>query len=58
MIWVLLIFLSGTVQDSIYFDNLDTCLKIAKKIRDQNWSHSLEGDKIWGKAYCVPQKVE
>ena len=58
MIWVLLIFLSGTVQDSIYFDNLDTCLKIAKKIRDQNWSQSLAGDKIWVKAYCVPQKVE
>ena len=34
MIWVLLIFLSGTVQDSIYFDNLDTCLKIAKKIKE------------------------
>ena len=58
MIWILLVFLSGTVQDSIYFDNLDTCLKIAEKIRKQNWNQSLAGDKIWVKAYCVPKKVE
>ena len=58
MIWILLVFLSGTVQDSIYFDNLDTCLKIAEKIREQNWNQALAGDKIWVKAYCVPKKVE
>ena len=58
MIWVLVIFLSGTVQESVYFNDMDTCLKFAHKIGAQNWSQSLAGDKIWVKAYCIPQKVD
>jgi hypothetical protein len=58
MIWVLMIFLSGTVQESIYFNDLDTCLRYAYKIGHQNWSQSLAGDKIWVKAYCIPQAVD
>ena len=45
MIWVLVIFLSGTVQESVYFNDMDTCLKYAHKIGAQNWSQSLEGTK-------------
>jgi len=58
MVWILLVFLSGTVQESVYFNDMDTCLRYAQKIRSQNWSQSLAGDKIWVKAYCIPQKVD
>lgn len=58
MIWVLIIFLSGTVQESVYFNDMDTCLRYAHKIGHQNWSQSLAGDKIWVKAYCIPQGVD
>tara|TARA_R100001460_G_scaffold25431_2_gene51132 strand:+ start:1062 stop:1250 length:189 start_codon:yes stop_codon:yes gene_type:complete len=58
MTWVLLVFLSGTVQESVYFNDLDSCLRIASKIRNQNYDLSLSGDsKIWVKAYCVPKSV-
>ena len=58
MVWVLIIFLSGTVQESVYFNDMDTCLRYAHKIGHQNWSQSLAGDKIWVKAYCIPQGVD
>tara|TARA_R100000152_G_C6636255_1_gene82301 strand:- start:437 stop:637 length:201 start_codon:yes stop_codon:yes gene_type:complete len=58
MTWLLVVFLSGTVQESVYFSNLDTCLRIAEKIRAQNLDPSLAGDsRIWVKAYCVPKSV-
>jgi len=41
-----------------YFSDLDTCLRIAQKIKSQNYDLSLSGDsRIWVKAYCVPKKV-
>jgi len=58
MTWVLLVFLSGTVQESVYFNDLDTCLRYAQQIRAQNWTQSLAGDKIWVKAYCIPQNLD
>ena len=58
LIWVLMVFISGTVQESVYFDNLNTCLEYAERGRAQNWHQSRAGDKIWVKAYCVPQKVD
>ena len=58
MTWVLLVFLSGTVQEAVYFSDLDTCLRIAQKIKSQNYDLSLSGDsRIWVKAYCVPKSV-
>lgn len=59
MTWVLLVFLSGTLQkDFYYFSDLDTCLGIAQKIRSQNFDLSLAGDsRIWVKAYCIPRNV-
>ena len=58
MTWLLVVFLSGTVQESVYFSDLDTCLRIAQKIRAQNLDPSLSGDsRIWVKAYCVPKKL-
>ena len=56
LIWVLMVFISGTVQESVYFDNLNTCLEYAERVRAQNWHQSRAGDKIWVKAYCGPQK--
>ena len=58
LIWVLMVFLSGTVQESVYFQDLNTCLEFAQKVRSQNWHQSLAGDKVWVKAYCIPQKVD
>ena len=58
MTWLLVVFLSGTVQESVYFSDLDSCLKIAQKIRAQNLDPSLAGDsRIWVKAYCVPKTI-
>ena len=58
MTWLLVVFLSGTVQESVYFSDLDSCLRIASKIRSQNLDHSLAGDsRIWVKAYCIPKSV-
>ena len=53
-----MVFISGTVQERVYFDNLNTCLEYAERVRAQNWHQSRAGDKIWVKAYCVPQKVD
>jgi hypothetical protein len=53
-----MIFISGTVQQSVYFKDLDTCLEFAERVRSQNWHQSRAGDKIWVKAYCVPKKVD
>jgi len=56
--WLLVVFLSGTVQESYYYSDLDACLKVAAKIRSQNLDPSLAGDsRIWVKAYCVPKSV-
>ena len=58
MTWLLVVFLSGTVQEAVYFSDLDACLRIAQKIRAQIYDRSLAGDsKIWVKAYCVPKSV-
>tara|TARA_X000001382_G_scaffold129616_1_gene122083 strand:+ start:830 stop:1024 length:195 start_codon:yes stop_codon:yes gene_type:complete len=58
MTWLLVVFLSGTVQEAVYFSDLDSCLGVAKKIRSQNLDYSLAGDsRIWVKAYCVPKTV-
>ena len=58
MTWLLVVFLSGTVQESVYYSDLDSCLRIAAQIRAQNLDPSLAGDsKIWVKAYCVPKKL-
>ena len=44
MTWLLVVFLSGTVQEAVYFSDLDSCLRIAQKIRAQNYDPSLAGD--------------
>ena len=58
MTWLLVVFLSGTVQEAVYFIDLDACLRIAQKIRAQNYDPSLAGDsKIWVNSYFVPKSV-
>ena len=58
LIWVLMIFIQGTIQESVYFTDINTCLEFAERVRSQNWHQSRAGDKIWVKAYCIPQKVD
>ena len=53
-----MVFISGTVQESVYFTDLSTCLEFAEKVRSQNWHQSRAGDKLWVKAYCIPQKTD
>tara|TARA_R100001591_G_C4304810_1_gene171372 strand:- start:582 stop:782 length:201 start_codon:yes stop_codon:yes gene_type:complete len=58
MTWLLVVWLSGTVQESVFYKDLDSCLRTASKIRSQNYDLSLAGDsKIWVKAYCVPKSL-
>lgn len=54
----MIVILQGTNVDEerVYFKDLETCLSYASKIREQNWFQSRAGDKIWLKAYCIPQK--
>ena len=58
LLWVLIVILQGSNIDEqkVYFNDLETCLSYAKLIREQNWYQSRAGDKIWLKAYCIPQK--
>jgi hypothetical protein len=57
LVWVLIVILQGTKIDEerVYFNDLDTCLSYASRVREQNWFQSRAGDKIWIKAYCIPQ---
>ena len=48
MTWLLVVFLSETVQESVYFSDLDACLRIAQKIRSQNYDPSLAGIAKFG----------
>ena len=58
MIWVLIVILQGTniSDEKVYFKHLETCLSYSAKLREQNWFQSRAGDKVWLKAYCIPEK--
>jgi len=59
LLWVLMIFLQGTeVKENVYFNDMDTCLRYAQKIRQQDFHQRVAGDKIFLKVYCIPKKVE
>jgi hypothetical protein len=58
MLWVLIIFLASVEQDHVYFNDLDTCLRYSEKVRSQNYHQRAAGDKIYLKAYCIPQNTE
>ena len=50
-------FLHGTeIQENVYFNDLDTCLEFAERVRAQDYHQRVAGDKIYLKVYCVPQK--
>ena len=59
LLWVLMIFLQGTeVKENVYFNDLDTCLGYAQKIRQQDLHQRVAGDQIYLKVYCIPKKVD
>ena len=58
MIWVLIVLLQGTdiEPDHVFFTDLKTCIEYKKLVVDQNISQRIAGDKVYIKAYCIPQK--
>ena len=58
ILWGLMGFLAGEVQDPVYFKDLDTCLEYSEKIKIQDLHQRVAGDKIYIKVYCVPKGGE
>ena len=58
ILWVLMVFLAGEVQDPVYFKDLDTFLEYSEKIKVQDLHQRVAGDKIYLKVYCVPKVGE
>ena len=57
MLWMLFVILHGTdIQENVYFNDLDTCLGYAEKLRAQDLHQRQAGDKVYLKVYCIPQK--
>ena len=57
MLWVLFVILQGTeIQENVYFNDLDTCLGYAQKLRAPDLHQRQAGDKVYLKVYCIPQK--
>ena len=58
LLWVLTIYLAGTLQDPVYFNDLNTCLEYSEKLKKQDYHQRVAGDKIYLKVYCIPKKVD
>ena len=58
MMWVLIVFLNGIEREPVYFNDIDICLEYSKKLKAQDFHQRVAGDKIYLKAYCVPQNTE
>ena len=59
MLWMLVVLLQGTeIKENVYFNDLDTCLKYAQKMRQQDIHQRQAGDKIFLKVYCIPKESE
>ena len=58
ILWVLMVFLAGELQDPVYFNDLNTCLEYSEKIKVQDLHQRVAGDKIYLKVYCVPKGGE
>lgn len=57
MIWLLVVILHGTeIQEDVYFSDLDTCLRYAKQIRNQNTHQQTAFSRVYVTTYCIPQK--
>ena len=56
---MLFVILHGTdIQENVYFNDLDTCLEYAGKMRQQDFHQRQAGDKIFLKVYCIPKESE
>ena len=58
ILWVLVVFLAGEIQDPVYLQDHDTCLEYSEKIKIQDLHQRVAGDKIYIKVYCVPKGGE
>jgi len=57
VLWVLVVILHGTdVKEDVYFNDLNTCLEYAEKIRGQNTHQQTAFSKVYVTTYCIPQK--
>ena len=55
ILWVLVVFLAGEIQDPEYIKDLYTCVEYSEKIKVQDLHQRVAGDKIYIKVYCVPK---
>ena len=56
MIWVLIVILHGTeIQEDVYFNDLNTCLDYASKIREQNTHQQTAFSRVYVTTYCIPK---
>jgi len=59
MLWILIVILHGTdIKEDVYFNDLDTCLRYAEKIRSQNLHQQTAFSKVYITTYCIPKKSE
>ena len=59
MIWLLIVILHGTeIQEDVYFSDMDTCLRYAEKIRNQNIHQQTAWSKVYVTTYCIPKNKE
>ena len=42
ILWVLMVFLAGEIQDPVYFKDLDTCLEYSEKIKIKIYIKELQ----------------
>ena len=55
----MLVILQGTdIKENVYFNDLDTYLEYAEKMRQQDLHQRQAGDKIFLKVYCIPKESE
>ena len=59
LLWVLVVILHGTeMQEDVFFNDLNTCLEFASKIRAQNTHQQTAFSKVYVTTYCIPKKSE
>ena len=58
MLWMLFVILHGTdIQENVYFNDLDTCLEYAGKMREQDLHQDRQETKSFSRFIAYLKKV-